>query len=42
MLPKLTVKFKEQNSETRGSDNVRVTVKQTDPTAVPVKIKIKS
>jgi hypothetical protein len=41
MFPKLTVKFKEQDRETRGADQVRVSVKQSDVTADPVKIKIK-
>jgi hypothetical protein len=42
MFPKLTVKFKDSsNRETRGGDNVRVSVKQSDATADPVKIKIK-
>jgi len=42
MFPKLTVKFKDSsNRETRGADTVRVSVKQSDVTADPVKIKIK-
>jgi len=43
MFPKLTVKFKDSsNRETRGGDNVRVSVKQSNVNADPVKIKIKS
>jgi hypothetical protein len=38
--PKLTVKFKEQ--ETRETDPVRVSVKQKDVHADPVKIQIKN
>jgi hypothetical protein len=42
MFPKLTVKFKDSsNRETRRGDNVRVSVKQSDVNADPVKIKIK-
>jgi hypothetical protein len=41
MFPRLTVKFKEQNKGgARDSDNVHVSVKQSDVNADPVKIKI--
>ena len=43
MFPKLTVKFKDSsNRETRGAETVRVSVKQSNVNADPVKIKIKS